>query len=182
MVTGSMEQRLQALLDREALIELVHAYCNAADREDHAKMRALYHEDALDDHGSFFKGLAMEFIDRLPEIQAPMEILHHNVTTVNLKLDGDTAEGEVYVIAFHQVRTAKGLVDLLVGGRYLDKYSKRDGVWKFQHRLGIADWAHLHEPTLVDLGNDFVSAAVKGARREQDPSYGFFSLFKRGRR
>jgi hypothetical protein len=34
-------------------------------------------------------------IDKLPEIQKAMEILHHNVTTVNLKLAGDRAEGEV---------------------------------------------------------------------------------------
>jgi len=48
---------------------------------------------AHDDHGSFFKGPAMEFIDMLPEIQAPMEILHHNITSINIALDGDKAEG-----------------------------------------------------------------------------------------
>ena len=32
----------------------------------HVKMRSLYHVDAMDDHGSFFKGPAMEFIDMLP--------------------------------------------------------------------------------------------------------------------
>ena len=83
------QQRLQVLLDKQEITELVHRYCNAADRHDHDKMRSLYHEDAIDDHGSFFKGLAMEFIDRLPAIQEPMEILHHNVTTVNIAVDGD---------------------------------------------------------------------------------------------
>jgi len=88
-----MDKRLQALLDKQDIIELIHSYCNAADRHDHDKMRALYHEDAIDDHGAFFQGLAMEFIDALPAIQAPMMILHHNVTTVNIALDGDYAEG-----------------------------------------------------------------------------------------
>ncbi len=92
-----MDARLQALLDRAEITALVHAYCNAADRHDHDKMRALYHDDATDDHGAFFKGLAMEFIDSLPAIQEPMLILHHNVTTVNIALDGDYAEGEIYV-------------------------------------------------------------------------------------
>lgn len=89
------EQQLDELLDKQAIYELIMAYCNAADRHDHVKMRTLYHEDAIDDHGHFAKGLAMEFIDKLPEIQKAMEILHHNVTTVNLKLAGDRAEGEV---------------------------------------------------------------------------------------
>jgi len=99
-----LEAELRELLDKQALYELIMAYANAADRHDHDKMRALYHEDAIDEHGHFAKGPAMEFIDQLPKIQAPMAILHHNVTTVNLKLAGDKAEGEVYLIAFHQVK------------------------------------------------------------------------------
>ena len=45
----------------------------------------------------------MEFIDILPEIQKSMGILHHNVTTHNIKWMGEKAEGETYIIAFHQV-------------------------------------------------------------------------------
>ena len=63
-----MQPELKALLDKQAITELVHSYCNAADRHDHAKMRSLYHDDAIDDHGAFFKGLAMEFIDQLPDL------------------------------------------------------------------------------------------------------------------
>ncbi|MBM4192228.1 MAG: hypothetical protein FJ196_04125, partial [Gammaproteobacteria bacterium] len=47
MPEAVLDPRLQELLDKQALQELVHAYCNAADRHDHAKMRALYHEDAI---------------------------------------------------------------------------------------------------------------------------------------
>ena len=60
------EQQLDEQLDKQAIYELIMAYCNAADRHDHVKMRTLYHEDAIDDHGHFAKGLAMEFIDKLP--------------------------------------------------------------------------------------------------------------------
>ena len=100
-----MDPRLQAMLDKQEITDLVYAYCNASDRHDHDKLRSLYHPDATDDHGGFFQGLASEFIDKLPEIQAPMEILHHNVTTVNIALDGDYAEGEIYVLAFHRIST-----------------------------------------------------------------------------
>lgn len=176
------DEQLQALLDKQAILELVHAYCNAADRHDNEKFRQLYHEDAWDDHGSFFKGPAMAFIDQLPKIQESMEILHHNVTTVNIKLDGNRAEGEVYILAFHKVRTEEGPFDLLIGGRYFDKYEKRNGVWKFTHRAVVADWANLHQPSIVNLDNPVIEGAYIGKPGPDDPSYSFFELFKRGER
>lgn len=166
---------IQALLDKDAIRELVHTYCRAADRRDHELMRSLYHEDAIDDHGSFFKGLAMDFIDKLPEIQAPMEILHHNVTTHNIELDGDKAEGEAYVLAFHKIRTNTGGMDLLIGGRYLDKYARRLGVWKFSERRIVTDWANLHDPSIINLTNPMVEGSYMGRSGLDDPSYSFFA-------
>lgn len=175
------EQAIDALLDKQAITDLVHAYCNAADRHDHIKMRSLYHEDAIDDHGSFFKGLAMEFIDKLPEIQAPMLILHHNVTTLNIRLDGDYAEGEVYIIAFHQIDSENGPMDLLIGGRYFDKYEKRNGQWKFSHRAVDADWARLADPSEVNLDNPIIAGAHIGKPGPEDPSYAVYRLSQFGK-
>lgn len=171
---------LQDLLDREAIRTLIQAYCTAADRHDHEKMRSLYHEDAIDEHGHMSKGPAMDFIDKLPEIQASMEILHHNVTTINLAIDGDYAEGEVYLIALHRVKGDDGSFDVLVGGRYFDKYARRDGRWKFAHRAIVADWANIHSPSIVDLDHPFLAGAHIGRPGPGDPSYGFFRLLKRG--
>jgi len=182
-MNADLEQELRSLLDKQAIYELVMAYANAADRHDHAKMRALYHEDAIDEHGHFAKGPAHEFIDKLPQIQAPMAILHHNITTVNLKLDGDRAEGEVYLIAMHQVKDPAGkLFDVLIGGRYFDKYEKRAGAWKFSHRSIVADWCYASDPSEVKLDHPFLAGAHIGKPGPVDPSYGFFSLLKRGER
>ena len=128
----------------------------------------------MDDHGSFFKGLAMDFIDKLPEIQAPMKILHHNVTTVNIILDGNHAEGEIYVLALHQVAGPNGPSDLLIGGRYYDRYEKRNGHWKFLHRAVVADWANLHDPSIVNLTNPMIEGSYIGQPGRADPSYAFF--------
>jgi len=177
-----MDTRLRELLDRQEITELIHAYCNAADRHDYELMRQLYHEDAIDDHGAFFKGLAQDFIDRLPDIQAPMKILHHNITTVNIALDGDYAEGEVYVLAFHQVATEGEPVDLLIGGRYFDKYEKRAGAWKFSHRAVVADWAKYSDPSTVRLEHPMIEGSHIGRPGPDDPAYGFFRLLTRGRK
>ena len=111
-----------------------------------------------------------------------MEILHHNTTTINIKLDGDRAEGEVYVLAFHKVKTEQGPFDLLIGGRYLDKYEKRDSVWKFSHRAVLADWVNVHNPSIVDLNHPAIEGSLLGKADGSDPSYDFFRLFQRGQR
>ena len=126
---------LQALLDKQDITELTPLpTATPPTGTTTTRCAQLYHEDAVDDHGAFFKGLAMEFIEKLPDIQSPMMILHHNITTVNISLDGDYGEGEVYILAFHQVQTDDQPLDLIIGGRYFDRYEKRDGVWKFSHR------------------------------------------------
>lgn len=181
-MTPDMTAQLQQLLDKQAIVELVHAYCNAADRRDYTKMRALYHDDATDNHGGFFQGLAADFIAQLPTIQASMLILHHNITTVNIKLDGDKGEGEIYVLAFHKVQAEPQPFDLLIGGRYLDRYEKRDGVWKFAHRAVLADWVNVHNPSIVDLDSPLVRGSLLGQRDDSDPSYAELSLLRRGER
>ena len=174
--------KIQEILDKESIRDLVHIYCRAADRHDHELMRTLYHEDAHDDHGSFFKGKAMEFIDLLPEIQKSMGILHHNVTTHNIHLKGNKAEGETYILAFHQVLTDDQQFDVLIGGRYFDEYEKRNGTWKFSSRAVDADWAYVNDPSKVNLSHPMIEGANIGTPNSQDPSYKYLKSFKRGQR
>lgn len=179
------DKAIQNLLDKQAIMELLNRYCQASDRHDHNTLRSLYHPDAIDDHGAFFKGLASEFIDQLPAIQAPMKILHHNLTTVNIALDNSAeecvyAEGEVYVLAYHQVETEDGLIDLLIGGRYFDKYEKRDGFWKFSYKAVVADWATVDSPSRVKLDHPMLAGSYFGKPGPEDPSYQVFKLIQFG--
>ena len=177
---SELDSKIQGILDKESIRELVCTYCRAADRHDNELMRSLYHEDAYDDHGSFFKGKAMEFLDLLPEIQKSMGILHHNVTTHNIKLNGKIAEGETYIIAFHQVLTEEGNYDVLIGGRYFDEYEKRNDVWKFSSRAVDADWVYVNDPSQVNLTHPMIEGADIGSPNKEDPSYQRLKLFKRG--
>tara|TARA_R110001592_G_scaffold363371_1_gene685473 strand:+ start:81585 stop:82172 length:588 start_codon:yes stop_codon:yes gene_type:complete len=178
-MTEPQATALQNLLDKQAIRDLAQLYCRAADRHDVELMRSLYHPDAMDDHGEMFKGLAVDFMAQLPSILKSMDILHHNVTTHNIELNGEHAEGEVYVLAFHKVRTESSTFDLLIGGRCFDKYEKRNGCWKFSHRAVVADWTNAAEPSAVKLDHPMLAGTYIGTPGPSDPSYTFFEGFQR---
>ncbi len=67
-----MGDTLQMLIDKQALSELVHSYCRACDRRDFALLRSLYHDDAIDDHGTMFRGTADEYLAWLPGVMAKL--------------------------------------------------------------------------------------------------------------
>ncbi|MFA5547659.1 MAG: nuclear transport factor 2 family protein [Porticoccaceae bacterium] len=181
-MNDSQQSVIDVLVAREAIRDLVSLYCRAVDRGDIELVRSLYHEDALDEHGYNKAGTAAEFIDGIAELQKNMHVLQHNITNHIIRVNGDEAEGEVYVVAYHVFEGETGPTSLINGGRYLDRYQRRDnGPWKFSHRRCIADWSHRFpiQDLLPDQTFNDGSMPV-GRIDEDDPSYGFFTLFRRG--
>jgi ketosteroid isomerase-like protein len=164
------------MIDEFQLRKLVNAYCRAVDRGDLAQLRELYHHDAVDGHGGSSGGSASDFINGLAAARPYIRSMQHNITTVNFAIDGDAAEGEIYTIATHTLAGRDGDVDVVVGGRYLDKYEKRDDAWKFIERTIVTDWAHVNDPSSVDLNHPITKDTLKGTPDASDPSYRFFSL------
>jgi SnoaL-like domain len=172
---------LQEMIDEFQLRKLVHAYCRAVDRGDFEQLRNLYHQDAVDSHGGFSTGSADEFLDQLIAARPYIQSMQHNITTVNFAISGDSAEGEIYTIATHTLTGRDRPIDVVVGGRYLDKYEKRDCAWKLRERTIVTDWARVNDPSSVDLSHPITRDTMRGALDATDPSYGFFSLLT-GRR
>ena len=50
------DQAIQELLDKQALHEIAMRYTRAIDRPDRELLLSLYHDDAIDHHGTMFKG------------------------------------------------------------------------------------------------------------------------------
>ena len=170
------EALLQEILDEFQLRKLVHCYCRAVDRGDLATLRELYHHDAGDAHGAFSTGSVDDFLGELAAARPYIRSMQHHITTVNFAISGDSAEGEIYTIAIHTLAGSGRDVDLVVGGRYLDKYEKRDGTWKFIERTIVTDSAHVNDPSVVDLSHPITRDTLKGSPDADDPSQRFFSL------
>ena len=167
---------VQELLDDYALRKLVHSYCRAVDRGDLDTLRGLYHHDAEDSHGSFSSGSVETFLRTLAETRPYIRSMQHHITTTNFAIDGDFAEGEVYSVATHTFAAKDGETEVVVGGRYLDKYEKRDDTWKFTTRSIVTDWAHVNDPSAVDFSHPITRDTPQGRPGPDDPSHEFFSL------
>jgi hypothetical protein len=172
------DSALQEMIDEFQLRKLVHAYCRAVDRGDAAKLQSLYHHDAVDAHGGFSAGTADEFLQQLAAARPYIRTMQHNITTVNFAIDGHTAEGEICTIAVHTLAGKGRDIDLVVGGRYLDKYEKRVGTWKISERTIVTDWARVTDPSSMDMNHPITKDTLKGTLDENDPSYQFFSLLE----
>ena len=168
---------LQEMIDEFQLRRLVHAYCRAVDRGDMQQLRDLYHHDATDAHGGFSGGSADLFIEQITAARPYIRSMQHNITTVNFAIDGDRAEGEIYTIAIHTFGSGDRDVDVIVGGRYLDKYEKRHDVWKIIERTIVTDWAQVNDPSTSDLSHPITRGTLIGRLDADDPSRQFFSLF-----
>jgi ketosteroid isomerase-like protein len=169
---------LQEMVDEFALRKLVDAYCRAVDRGDIETLRSLYHRDAVDAHGGFSAGTADQFLQQLTAARPYIRSMQHNITTVNFAVDGDAAEGEIYTIAVHTLAGSGHDIDVVVGGRYLDKYEKHDDSWKIAERTIVTDWAQVHDPSSMNLGHPITKDTLKGTLDADDPSFQFFSLLK----
>ena len=173
------EKHLRKIIDKDAIRDLVYSYCQSIDRRDYAKMRALYWEDGRDEHGVNPSGEVEDFIGMIEGFYAQAISIQHHVTNLYIKVDGDYAEAEGYVV---NVNLLPGF-DQLFGGRYLDKFERRRGVWKFLHRRLAAEWVKSNNDGADGRASDPSTANMyKATPHENDPSYAYFRLFKRGER
>lgn len=163
---------VQELLDRAQISDLIHLYCRGVDRVDEATLRSIYHDDAVEDRGAdLFIGKAQDWVGWTIDLLPAFALTQHCILNILLDVDGDVADGESYFNAYHRFdspdRAAaeealsaqggsaddlawpEGGTDLILAGRYLDRFTRRDGVWKISYRKMICDWCHA-QPTADD--------------------------------
>ncbi len=141
----------EKLADRQEIVDLIYRYCHGADRRDEEAIFSVFHPDSTHDHGGF-SGLSLEFCRAGLKLMRMCTETHHLIGNAVIDLNGDQAAGESYFVAHHRIPAtapAKGPLaahrpgveeDWFVGGRYIDRFERRNGVWKIAHRRGVHDW------------------------------------------
>jgi hypothetical protein len=124
------------LLDTEAIRQALAAYARGMDRQDSDLLLSAYWPDAWDAHGSH-EGSPQAFAE-FCQRHWPVLRMQHLMGQSYIELAGAFANVETYFVA-HQ-RLVDGSGEYVLGGRYNDRFEKRDGVWKVLHRVVVFDW------------------------------------------
>ncbi|MEX3958904.1 nuclear transport factor 2 family protein [Trinickia sp. EG282A] len=168
-MSEALNPRIQALLDKQAILECVHRYCRGIDRMDRELTLSAYHPDAIDDHGAFV-GNAEEFVDWAFAYHAEHQLSHHHmVFNHSVELQGDTAHAETYWLFFGDNRVKP---NTLAVGRYIDRFEKREGVWAIAARVCISEAINDLTPSDVPAAwREVLMSNGVSARNCEDVSY-----------
>ncbi|WP_061009023.1 nuclear transport factor 2 family protein [Vibrio sp. CUB2] len=175
-----IQQKLQQLLDKQDITEVIFRHARSLDRMDAELMKSTYWEDAIEDHQDpifpdlfFYNDNAHAFVEPAMKGFEAIKVTQHRISNVLIEVDGDTATAESYVWAYH-VHEEDGVdKEGILGGRHLYRFERRDGVWKMVHRFTVFDWNQNQNASAVwspDFENKYV-----GKRDEADESYKYIS-------
>lgn len=135
-----MKRDLQYLLDVQAIHDVLFTYCRGVDRCDVDLVKSVYHDDSYDDHG-YWKGPGPEFaefvVNRLLKANSATT---HAVTNILVEIDADVARSEAQIMATLVRRDTRPVLADVMGARYVDRLSKRDGIWALDERTVVLDW------------------------------------------
>jgi hypothetical protein len=169
MKDAELPASVQALVDRQAILDCLTAYSRGIDRHDRALLLSAYHDDAQDDHGVFC-GTAAEFADWAIDYHGKYQLGHHHyILNHRCELDGDVAHTETYYLFAGLNREGP---PVLSGGRYIDRFERRFGRWAIADRRCLIEWTgYLGDP---GFPAEYLAALGSGgivARDKSDTSY-----------
>jgi hypothetical protein len=137
---------LRELLDRQQITDCLLRYTRGVDRVDADLIRSAFHPDAIDHHGPV-TGTVEDFLDYWLPLQSVREASMHYLTNVTIDLDGDSAHVESY-FTYYGKFFGDGEM-LVVGGRYADRFERRETGWRIALRVVISEWAMKADGTMT---------------------------------
>ncbi|MBA3038005.1 MAG: hypothetical protein FP814_16140 [Desulfobacterium sp.] len=137
------DDECRALRDRDEIRDVLNRYARAADMPDEALMRSLFHPGAIDEHAGMFSGQMEDIIPKMMEMRKGFNIMQHAISNINIKLDGDVADTECYVVGTMGYLRDGQQYQWLAGGRYVDRFERLNGEWRITKRVSYIDWSRI---------------------------------------
>ena len=157
---GTEGKALETLIAKDEIRELALLYCRSIDRKDTALLRTLYTEDATDTHGDTYDGPAEGYYAFIERSLPHLLYSGHHICNHLISVDGNDGEGEVYAICCHVFPDGKGgWIEDLLCARYIDRYRREGGRWRFAKRVVRYDYnarrpAQVTDGTIPDAAGD----------------------------
>ncbi|MEO6092266.1 MAG: nuclear transport factor 2 family protein [Novosphingobium sp.] len=163
----ALERLIQRLADRQAILDCIVREARGRDRQDIEMTLSAFWDDALDEHGPKVS-LALEYPEKANAgHSAFFKATNHNLANHTCEIEGDVAHCETYVVGSMLLKNLKSTILLI--GRYIDRFERRNGEWRIALRRTIVDTSLLGESSF--LQTPMVAGFPKGLWTKQDPSY-----------
>ena len=165
---GKLNQaELRTLLDKAQIHDALMRYSRGVDRGDGELVMSCFHPDATLDmgRGPMSAAALAEGIAKMTATGAM-----HFIGNEYVEVDGDAAHSETYFISYATITDSGQPATRSRGGRYLDRFERRDGQWKIARRLLVDEWSRLDD---LPAPGPAPSAGHVGLRSKDDPVYTF---------
>jgi hypothetical protein len=161
--------RLENLLDRQDILDCLTRFSRAMDRFDRALFLSVFHPDATIAAGPFVGGPDALYDWAVPMHDQGQIATHHNLLNHTCEIDGDTAHTETYYLFVGRNRDD---TNWIAGGRYIDRFERRNGAWRIALRTNAIEWSGMVPSLPIPFG-DVADIFVNGTpqRGKGDPSY-----------
>lgn len=172
-VPASRDPALQALIDKDAIQDVLSTYVRAGDRCDAEMMKTVFHEDAVESHFGVERS-PRDFIDWAMPMLRQIGNIAHYLSIPMIQLRGDVAYVESYGIAFHRMNDPAGPYDSIWGARVFDRFERRNGIWRIAYRRVVYDW-NRDTPAAETWNRGFFGPGIYSESRKDlsDPMYEF---------
>ena len=189
----SLERTVQEATDRQAIERVLRRYCRGVDRADVETLKSVFHPDAInEDRGSVTN--AHDWAETvIPTLRSMFSGTMHNITNLDIQLDGDRAVSESYYIAYHQLNGGEELLTAFAGpgyvermraagrldggheyigkGRYFHRWERRDGEWRMSLRIATFEFNELRPTTVGEPGSGLAQMPRLERRGREDPVF-----------
>jgi SnoaL-like domain len=162
------QARIDAMLDKQDIYECLVRMSRGTDRADREMFLSGFHLDSVVTAGPFV-GCPADLYDWAAKFQTELyTATFHKLHQMHCDIEGDDAHAETYYFFVG----CMGENNLLAGGRYVDRFEKRDGRWGMVMRNNYVEWTSVVPAMASPLG-DIPGLELNGvpARDRSDASY-----------
>jgi hypothetical protein len=159
---------LETLLAKQEIAEQLYRYCRSFDRMDNELALSIWHADGTVQYGNQPTRSIADYLGPSSEYRWTLQNCSHQITNLLVEVRGARAVSEAYVTASLQEKEQEGrVIENLFRGRYVDRWSQREGKWAIDHRIFIPDSYTRIDTPAFPLPVFF----EVGSRDRNDPSY-----------
>jgi hypothetical protein len=132
-------QELALYLDREKIRDCIARLARGEDRRDAQLIKACCWPDSTSDYG-VFRGTFDEYLAWVVPGSSAIPVTQHALAQSVIDLRGDAALAETHVTSYHRINMGAQEHDVVIGGRYLDRFERRAADWRIASRVMLYDW------------------------------------------